>query len=234
MTLKAKMSLLVFLTSLSIVSIGFSSWSITAETTAEINGNIEVDNVINSDDYIRLDTTKGYNNTGVDCFKYQDYGYLNSEGTSVTDTGYIRAYFVLDVEKCYQLLAGDYEKLKIDFKLGYTDNTLTSLNLFKYYITEEGYQDISSTFSCNYDGISISSSEIMGNDMLYSYSEILIFNNLFDYYKNNNSIKTIDFCVEYALFASTGDFFYDNIFKYLYMDMINVVNFKIEVEISGV
>ena len=45
MTLKAKMSLLVFLTSLSIVSIGFSSWSITAETTAEINGNIEVDDV---------------------------------------------------------------------------------------------------------------------------------------------------------------------------------------------
>ena len=42
MTLKTKMSLLVFLTSLSIVSIGFSSWSITAETNAELGGNIEV------------------------------------------------------------------------------------------------------------------------------------------------------------------------------------------------
>mgnify|MGYP006316098225 CR=1 FL=1 len=79
MTLKTKMSLLVFLTSLSIVSIGFSSWSITAETTAEINGNIEVDNVINSDKYVYLDTTKGENNTGIDCFKYQEYGYMNED-----------------------------------------------------------------------------------------------------------------------------------------------------------
>ena len=40
MTLKAKMSLLVFLTTISIVSVGFSSWSITAETSAEIGGTI--------------------------------------------------------------------------------------------------------------------------------------------------------------------------------------------------
>ena len=45
MTLKTKMSLLLFLTSISIVSIGFSSWSITAESVAEAKGNIEVDNV---------------------------------------------------------------------------------------------------------------------------------------------------------------------------------------------
>ena len=54
MTLKSKMSLLVLLTSVSIVSIGFSSWSITTETNAEIGGNIEVDNVINYNEYIKL------------------------------------------------------------------------------------------------------------------------------------------------------------------------------------
>lgn len=43
MTLKSKMSLLVFLTTISIVSVGFSSWSITTPKT--IYGNIEVDNV---------------------------------------------------------------------------------------------------------------------------------------------------------------------------------------------
>ena len=48
MTLRTKMSLLVLLTSISIVSVGFSSWSITAETNAEIGGNIEVDNVIDN------------------------------------------------------------------------------------------------------------------------------------------------------------------------------------------
>lgn len=43
MTLKNKMSLLLFLTTVSIVSVGFSSWSITVPET--IQGNIEVDNV---------------------------------------------------------------------------------------------------------------------------------------------------------------------------------------------
>ena len=43
MTLKTKLSLLVFLTTVSIVSVGFSSWSISIPET--IQGNIEVDNV---------------------------------------------------------------------------------------------------------------------------------------------------------------------------------------------
>ena len=76
MTLKTKMSLLVFLTSLSIVSIGFSSWSITVETNAEAIGNIEVDNVINNNNMITQET--------VHEFTYSELGFTNSNVNVVT------------------------------------------------------------------------------------------------------------------------------------------------------
>ena len=234
MTLKTKMSLLLFLTSISIVSIGFSSWSITAETTAELNGNIQVDNVISSDKYVYLDTTKGDNNTGISCFKYQDYGYLNDDGTAVTDTGYIKAYFTMDLEKCNELFVGDYRSIQIDFKLHFTDETTTNLNLFKYAITEQGYQDISSECILENNNIKMSKSEVLGSDSVVEYKSTFVFNNLLEYYESNTSNKTIDFEIRYSLFATTGNFFYNNIFKYLYQDMIELINFQLEVQVSAV
>ncbi len=234
MTLKTKMSLLVFLTSLSIVSIGFSSWSITAETTAEINGNIEVDNVINSDKYVYLDTTKGENNTGIDCFKYQEYGYLNEAGTAVTDTAYINAYFTMDLEKCNELFIGEYKSIKMDIKLHYSDETATNLNLFKYHITEEGYQDISSECIVEDSNINTSFSETLGTDTVKEYNSTFIFLDLLTYYEQNPSNNLIDFEIKYSLFSTTGDYFYNNIFQYLYKDMVDLIDFELEVRISAI
>lgn len=234
MTLKTKMSLLLFLTSISIVSIGFSSWSITAETTAELNGNIQVDNVISSDKYVYLDNTKGENNTGIDCFKYQDYGYLNEDGTAVTSIGHIYAYFILDLEKCDELFIGDYKTLNINLKLSYTDDTNTSLNLFKYNITSEGYQDISSSAYSLNNSINIIHTEIANNNSIMEYAINIQFKDIATYYDNNQNTNKIEFIVQYDLFATTGPYFYNNIYKYLYQDMINVVDFKLRIEINAI
>ncbi|MFR5892016.1 MAG: hypothetical protein ACLUG4_06010 [Bacilli bacterium] len=59
---KFKINLIFLLCMLSLVSIGFSSWSITLDAI-NVDANISVDNVVNSEDYIYLDTTKGDNNT---------------------------------------------------------------------------------------------------------------------------------------------------------------------------
>lgn len=67
---KFKINLIFLLCMLSLVSIGFSSWSITLDAI-NVDANISVDNVVNSEDYIYLDTTKGDNNTGICCFKYK-------------------------------------------------------------------------------------------------------------------------------------------------------------------
>lgn len=61
---KFKINLIFLLCMLSLVSIGFSSWSITLDAI-NVDANISVDNVVNSEDYIYLDTTKGDNNTGI-------------------------------------------------------------------------------------------------------------------------------------------------------------------------
>ena len=63
---KFKINLIFLLCMLSLVSIGFSSWSITLDAI-NVDANISVDNVVNSEDYIYLDTTKGDNNTGICC-----------------------------------------------------------------------------------------------------------------------------------------------------------------------
>ena len=235
MTLKAKMSLLVFLTSLSIVSIGFSSWSITAETATEIGGNIEVDNVINSDKYVYLDTTKGENNTGIDCFKYQEYGYMNEDLSAVTSKGYIKAYFTMDLDKCQELFIGDYKSIQLDLTLKYTDETATNLNLFKYSIDENGSQDINSSCSSDNKNITITCVDTKGSDTNVQFKSKVTFNNLLTYYENNkDTVDKIDFVVTYELFATTGNYFYNNIYKYLYKDMIELINFKLQVQVSAI
>jgi len=235
MTLKTKMSLLLFLTSISIVSIGFSSWSITAESTAELNGNIQVDNVISSDKYVYLDKTKGDNNTGISCFKYQEYGYMNSDLSAVSSKGYIKAYFTLDLKMCQELFIGDYKSIQLDLTLKYTEDTATSLNLFKYSIDENGSQDINSSCSSDNQNITISCVDTKGSDNNIQFKSKVTFNNLLTYYENNKStIEKIDFVVTYELFATTGNYFYNNIYKYLYKDMIELINFKLQVQVSAI
>ena len=239
MTLKTKMSLLVFLTTVSIVSVGFSSWSITAESQAEIAGKIEVDNVINSDKYIKLDTTKGENNSGIDCFKYQDYGYLNESGTNVSSDAYIKAYFILDLEMCDDLFVGDYKSIEIKAKLKYTDETNTTLNLFKQTVASNGSSNITASIISYTNGINPTISNIAGTNELVEYTSNITFNNLLDFYENNKSITKINFAIQYKLFATTGDFFYQNIFQYLYKDMISTgengeqIDFKLEMQVSA-
>ena len=234
MTLKTKMSLLVFLTTVSIVSVGFSSWSITAETQAEIGGRIEVDNVISSDKYIKLDKTKGENNTGIECFKYKENGYLDDDGLTVTDTGYIYAYLTMDLEKCNELFIGGYDSIKLDVTLKYTDDTKTNLNLFKRMSTSEGYQDIKAY--CITEDPNINSNiRNTQSSVSVEYLSTITFNNVLSYYteyKDTNS--KLNFYIKYELFATTDDYFYNNIFKYLYSDMIDVIDFELEIKVTAI
>ena len=96
MTLKTKMSLLVFLTTVSIVSVGFSSWSITAETQAEIGGKIEVDNIISTEDCIyvsKIDTIKMCENGFTDNFNH------------IVSIGEITFHYTVNVENCKSYFA---------------------------------------------------------------------------------------------------------------------------------
>lgn len=154
MTLKAKMSLLVFLTSLSIVSIGFSSWSITAETTAEIGGNIEVDNVIESTKYLKYKSHT--------IFSYNEDGFLDANNNTVY-VGNFQINYTLDINECKNLFGSEGD-LKLDIDIHLPDDiknstSLLSLNMFSKItasIKKDGVNCVLTSNSYSRNNLSIS------------------------------------------------------------------------------
>ena len=233
MLTKGKILLLTTLCLLSLVSFGFASWTIT-ETTPdqEILGSMHTDNIINSAEFIQLDTTLGDSlNPGISCFKYQDTGYLSEDGSYVSDTGYIYTYYILDLEKCYNLFGSDFNSIVLVINLGYTSNVSTNLNLFKYKANTNGYQNINAICSSQTAGIVPTLNEI-DSSIEKQFSIQVTFADILENY-TESSPKEVKFTIKYSLFATTGSYFYNEIFKYLYMDMVNVISFKVDVYVSA-
>ena len=207
---KFKINLIFLLCMLSLVSIGFSSWSITLDAI-NVDANISVDNVVNSEDYIYLDTTKGDNNTGISCFKYKNNGYLDNNG-EISNTGYINAYFIIDLNKC-KLLFSKSNSIYLSITLKYANDNPTILNIFEDDRQELGYRTINHEviIDNNYD---VTIGSISGIDNKQYILPITI-----------NDILTIEeqfisFQIKYSFFATAGNYFNEQIYKYLYGDNI--------------
>ena len=213
MTLKAKMSLLVFLTSLSIVSIGFSSWSITAETTAEINGNIEVDNVINSGEYIYLNNKKGDSNSGIDTLDYDDSFFINSNTGLSSDTGTITTYLLINQEKCKNVFIG-HSSLKVSLTIKYSDNVEnnTLYNIFDNYYENS---TLISGFNCSAKCSKEFSYSQPYNIDNKQYTMDFTFTNILKNYNSSIEISELPFEVTYSIFASNKSYYKTNILKLL-------------------
>ena len=197
MTLKAKMSLLVFLTSLSIVSIGFSSWSITVETNAEAIGNIEVDNVINNNNMITQET--------VHEFTYSELGFTNSNNL-LTKTGEIIVDYTINLKNCKEFL---------------TENSL-SVNLTMKYQAESGtfnlFKDSGNASEYNKLNISYSTDGNIWNSILdsqitdYQCLSIINFDKVLD---SNYGSDTLSFSIKYSFEVTSGLYFNNNFYSVL-------------------
>ena len=102
---KWKLELLAFLTSLTLISVGFSSWQITSGPVMEsLNGSILASPVQTASDYITFDTTVGTNNTGITMFEYNEsFGFIGygsnglpTESTAAT----ITLNYQINVDNC--------------------------------------------------------------------------------------------------------------------------------------
>ena len=230
MLTRGKVLLLTILCLLSLVSIGFASWTITESDEEIVYGSMHTDNVINSADFIRLDTSKGEQNTGISCFNYKETGYLAEDGINISNYGYIYTYYILDLENCFKMFGEDYSSITITLNLGYGNGTLTNLNLFDE-SNDDTKHSISSTYVVDVDSINHEKIEI-DESMEKQYSIKI---NFIDVLNNNNSdlLKEISFSVKYTLYSPTNEYFYREIFTYLYMDMITVVSFKVDAFVQG-
>ena len=237
---KFKVYLCIVLCMISLVSVGFSSWTIAGLEEEKTEGVITTDKVINSKEYVYLDTSKGENNSGIDCFKFYEYGYLNGDGY-LTDTGTITTYYVLDLKKCAELLRNENDSIELTLKLQYANNITTNLNLFQYQssIEPNGYQNIS--IDCDYEDQyqNVYSSLFTMNvskldDSSKHYSNKVTFNNILKNYNSTTSPQYIYFKIQYSMFATTGTYFYQKIYEYFYKDMSNTPGFKIDIHVSGI
>lgn len=88
---------LLFLSSLSLFSVGFASWNVGNAEGASANFSVDADRVFNIGEIIQLDKSKGDNNTGITCFDYCKDGFVN-DGEVDINNGLFYVYAKLDLD----------------------------------------------------------------------------------------------------------------------------------------
>ncbi len=238
---KFKVYLCMILCMISLVSVGFSSWTIYGLDEEEIELSINSDNVINSKDYVYLDTTKGENNSGIDCFKYYEYGYLDKDGY-LSNYGYITTFYKLDLKKCKELFGSDNDSIEINLKLHYADDVVVGtdgINLFENSTSVAGSRSINAMceYTENYVGLPTITMKNTSEKANICYSTVLVFEDILKNYNTTSSPEFVCFKVEYELFSNTGAYFTDSIYKFLYSRAIGTdkyTGFKVDVFVSGI
>lgn len=111
---KWKMEMLAFLTSLTLISVGFSSWQITGPVENTVSGNMQSEPVIKTDQYVTLSPTVPEYNVGgfIVPDTAVDGGYKASASTSISLT------FTLS-EKCFGATSPFYISTNEDGTINY-------------------------------------------------------------------------------------------------------------------
>lgn len=234
MLTKGKITLFMTLCLLSLVSIGFASWTITEGPKEEqMLGSMMTDNIINSAEFISLNTEYGRLNdknekTGVDWFDYEQTGYLDEAGT-FTDTGHIITYYKIDLQKC-KVFFENYDSLKVTLTICYANNNNTDLNIFANhdsknpeYLGNRKFESFVNISDINYT----SSSKLDGK----KYVIDIYFNDFIENYNYDGTNQYLEFDIKYTFFATTGPYFNQFIYRYLYGDQIE---FSINAQVTGI
>lgn len=227
MKYKHVIMLLPILMACSLFSIGFASWNISGGYEEEIYGSLATDKVVKLDNCLKLDLEKGTNNSGIEWFNYEKIGYLNSNSTKYVDTGHIITYFNIDLDACKSYF-NEKNSLKLTFTLGYGKNVNTSFNIFSNHSNLDGNR-VSPTcvVSSTFNELNIEKSEdIIGKSIVV---EINLNDILLNYVQGSQ--VTYDLTLDFQFYATTGVYFYNNIYYYLKNQNIS---FEIDVSISDI
>lgn len=182
---KLKFSIMMILASLAIFSVGFASWSIVGNSpTNNVFGTVEVDNVINSNDYITTNAEifEYYN----DCFVLvtrDDSGNILDVVTS--NIGYITIHISINLIRCKEIY-NNMNNLVIDTTLKYYESStvalLSSVFLTNMYINSVGNESTSKTYSSNAATATYQISNVWEND-----NTTLELDFIFEFTVNDNS-----------------------------------------------
>lgn len=113
---KLKYYITMILISLSLISIGFASWTITNDVKIEDDNIIIVDDVMKYNDYFECKLTP---------FSYYKVGFVASDG-QITNEGIINVEIVVDTNKCRE----KFSTTKLEFELTLRTIGAADVNLF--------------------------------------------------------------------------------------------------------
>ena len=123
MLTRFKINLIAILMCVCLTSVGFSAWTITGTSpSVYVSGTVSADQVINSNDYIELDKTKGTN--GYEIFTFCSEGFV-VDGQNLAYTGDIVAYYLIHGAKCIDLFGNGTTSINANFKLSYAGSAPT-------------------------------------------------------------------------------------------------------------
>ena len=240
---KTRITLITILSLLSLVSVGFASWTITAfDVDEEVFGSLESDIIINSKEFVYLDTTKGDldengNKLGFDTFDFYEYGYLDETGFFPTSTGYINAYFILDVAKCFEFFGPNglnYNSIEIIVRLEYKDDIVTTFNIFtadKSDVAPVGNRSIKANLIVSdIEEYAFLNCE---NTKEQQFSKKVYFKDIIKNYIPYQSSSKITFTIQYEFIATLGNYYFNNVFSEMFKNDIDPLDFKVSLYIVG-
>lgn len=209
-----KINLILGLCLVSLISIGFSSWTIGEGGLIDNpSGGIIVDDVEYYADYIRL-------KDDIEVFKYYNNGFLH-DSYFVGDEGHIIAKYEMNISNCKNKFAGN-STLEVELSLKYSNDVNTSFNIFlDSEVHSSGYHLLTSQVICSdYPSIIVGESYGQTNK---KYITPITFTNIL-----LSDLTSIEFTIDYTFFATHGDYFKNNIFNHL-----NDIDFVIGISIEG-
>ena len=210
--IKTRFLLLTLLSLLSLVSVGFASWTITAfDVSKELTGSLESDNVINSINYIEFDEKFG--SDGIEYFKYYNTGYINETDDSLTIVGEssIKASFYINLAKfkneypdetSLQIVITIKQLSKSDFDLFIPD--LIDNNGIKITKHEVTHSVIVNDETENFLSCTGGPTNNKSYDIVIDLNDILV-----------EDIGIIPLTVNFYFKTETGEYFTENVFNVL-------------------
>lgn len=218
---KYKISFIIFLCMIALLSVGFSSWTLNGGSTQETDSIIEVDHVINSQEYVYLDTSFGDN--GISCFEFSDTGFIDTEFQSVSSNAKIETKYKLNLGKCKEIFDIN-QPILINITIRYNKINESFANIFAN--DNDGTKNLRTfgyTLTTPATGAIITPGTVSISDENYSYTIPLTLTNIV-------SNDEVTFTITYNLYSTVGDYFKTNYYSLLFT---NDVDFVVVATISG-
>lgn len=223
---KKIISYLMIFSSLSLFSLGFSSWVIISPDYTIPDNLAIVDGVIADNPYISFDTSKGTNNTGIDYLEYLKSGFRLDGAQS--NYGEINIYLIIDLDNCRSNF-GKAASIEISANLFYYSQDISNFNIFFYRGSDFSIASDYSINGSNIDSFFTKGEDLQDIDVYEEYSirpMTCLFNNILE--KETGSTYT--FSIKYTFTVSSiKSSFEAEVYPYLLNS-----SFSIELGLKGV